>query len=439
MASVAASYGDSMIFLFLGGFLIALAIARSGLERRIALAIVTTVGDSPRRLVLGFMLATAALSMWMSNTATAMMMLPIAISITGRAAQGGGDPQQTRRFSTAVMIGIAYGANIGGFATLIGTPPNVAFKQLYTNQFPAGPDISFAGWMVMAVPLAVVMLLCAWLLLTRVLFRLGDEALLGGSAVLAEERKRLGRLRPAEWRAGLIFLTTAVLWVAREPVAGFGWAPWLGLGRQADGSRLVDDSTVAMTMAVLCFVVPSEGLRGKPLMDWQAAARVPWGVLLMFGGGLALAQGMQNSALDMYLGRQFGAQLQGAPPILMAGATAVAMTFLTELTSNLACTTMSMPILGSVAQAVGCDPRLLMIPAAIAASCAFMLPVATPPNAIVYGSGHVKLSEMIRCGILMNLLGAVLIVAAIFTLGVSVLGITTGGLPDWADAAAGAQ
>ncbi len=436
VASVAASYGDSMIFLFLGGFLVALCIERSGLERRIALSIVGVVGDSPRQLVLGFMLATAALSMWMSNTATAMMMLPIALSVVAQARRQLDDKQMVP-FAAALMLGLAYGANIGGFATLIGTPPNVVFKQIYVQQFgPQAPEISFGGWMLMAVPLSLAMVLLGWLVLTRLLFPIQGGSLLGGGNAIAEQKQQLGPLRPAEFRAGLIFLTTATLWITREPIVGIGWAPLLSLGRQADGRLLVDDSTVAMTMAVLCFVLPAEGLRGPRLLDWQTAARVPWGVLLMFGGGLALARGMTSSGLASYLGEQFGHGLQGISPLLMATSTALAMTFLTELTSNLASTSMSLPILATVAVNVGCDPRLLMIPATLSASCAFMLPVATPPNAIIYASGRVRLVDMVKAGLMMNLIGVVLVVFVVFLLGNFALGIDLQELPAWAEPAA---
>lgn len=430
--SVAASYGDSMIFLFLGGFLIALCIERSGLERRIALTIVGFVGDSPRQLVLGFMLATAALSMWMSNTATAMMMLPIGVSIIAQA-QSKLSSRQVAPFAAALMLGIAYGANTGGFATLIGTPPNVVFKQIYIQQFgPDAPDISFGGWMLMTVPLSLAMVLLGWFVLARILFPLSSGSLLGGQNAILEQKQALGHLRPAEFRSGMIFLITAILWITREPVAGVGWAPMMGLGRQLDGTRLVDDSTIAMAMAVLCFVLPADRLGGPRLLDWETAARVPWGVLLMFGGGLALAQGMTSSGLAAFLGEQFGRELQGVSPLTMTAATAFAMTFLTELTSNLASTTMSLPILATVAVNVGCDPRLLMIAATISASCAFMLPVATPPNAIIYASGYVRLGDMVKAGLIMNLLGVVLVVTVLFTLGNVVLGIHPNELPAWA-------
>lgn len=433
IVSVATSYGDSMIFLFLGGFIIALCIERSGLERRIALTIVGVVGDSPRQLVLGFILATAALSMWMSNTATAMMMLPIGLSVIGQARQRI-DEGQVNSFAAALMLGIAYGANTGGFATLIGTPPNVVFKQIYMEQFgPQAADISFGGWMLMTIPLSLTMQIIGWLVLTRLIFPLQKGSLLGGENAIADQRRELGPLRTDELRAGLIFFVTALLWISREPVAGVGWAPLLDLGRQIDDTRLVDDSTVAMAMAILCFVIPAGKRGGARLMDWETAARVPWGVLLLFGGGLALAKGMSSSGLAAFLGERFGQELQGVSPLVMTAATAFSMTFLTELTSNLASTTMSLPILATVAVNVGCDPRLLMIAATISASCAFMLPVATPPNAIVYASGNVRLTDMVKAGLIMNLVGVVLVVVALFTLGSAVLGIDPHQLPDWAE------
>ncbi len=429
-SKTAAAYGEPMIFLFLGGFIIALGVERCGLHRRVALAIVAAVGDSPRQVVLGFMLATAALSMWISNTATTLLLLPIATSVLAQA-NSRDDPAGVKRFGIALLLGIAYSASIGGFATLIGTPPNIAMVTIFNQAFPDAPTITFGSWMLLALPLSVTYLMIAWFVLVYLVFPLGKSPLLGGGHVIAEARRKLGPISSAELRMSIVVATTAALWIFREPVAGWGWASLLGWD-QPGKLPAVGDANIAILMALVCFVVPGRGLRGAPLMDWQTAVRLPWGILLLFGGGLALARGMQASGLDQHLGNWLGAQLAGTSNVMMAGGTALAMTFFTELTSNLASVNMSLPILARMAQSVQCDPLLIMIPATIAASCAFMLPVATPPNAIVFGSGKIEVRHMIKAGIWLNLIGVVLIVLFLFLLGVPVLGITTDGVPEWA-------
>lgn len=434
----ARSYGHSMLFLFLGGFLVALAVEQSGLHRRIALSIVAAVGDSPRQLVLGFMLATAGLSMWISNTATTMMMLPIAASVLLQAGQAVANPSQdeSRRlsyFGVALLLGIAYSASIGGFATLIGTPTNLVFKELYQQLFDGrAPEITFAGWMAMALPLSLTLLIVAWILMVRIIFPVGQQPFLGGREVIRSQREQLGPIRAAEWQMALIFGSTSLLWIFREPVPGWGWAHLLGVGELSGGPIVADDATVAMAMALLCFILPGQGLRGAPLLNWEIASKTPWGILLLFGGGLALADGMQRTGLDVYLGQSFGQGLAGTSALGVAASISTGMTFLTELTGNMACVNMSMPILASLAQTIGCDPRLLMIPATIAASCAFMLPVATPPNAIVYASGRIDIRHMVWAGLWLNLASVVLTVLFLYLLGLPALGISYQGLPDWA-------
>lgn len=415
----AANYGDSMIFLFLGGFLIALAIEDSGLHRRVALRIVSLVGEDPRRIVLGFMLASGALSMWLSNTATTLMLLPIALSVLlsaeaaqnsagGTAAQG-----QTARFAAALMLGVAYGANIGGVATIIGTPPNIYFRQFFNDAYPHEPPISFGGWMLFATPFSLVFLLVAWWLLTHVALRLDRQPILGGESVIADELRKLGPMRREEWRILIVFLTTALLWIFREPVPGWGWAALLGLGRQEIAGKSVtfaDDATVAIGMTLVCFLVPSGRGDGKALLTWQSAARVPWGILLLFGGGMALANGMDATGLSEILGGRLAGGLAGMNDVGRTAALAVGVTGLTEVTSNLACVQMILPVLKGASDPLGVDPKLLMIPAVIAASSGFMMPVGTPPNAIAYGSGRVRIADMVRVGLLLNVAGVVLIV-----------------------------
>jgi sodium-dependent dicarboxylate transporter 2/3/5 len=410
---VAPEYGDHLVFLFLGGFLVALAIEESGLHRRIALHIVAAMGDNPRRIVAGFMVAAAVLSMWISNTATTLMMLPIGASILVQADRAGVDPQHRRRLGVAIMLGIAYAASIGGVGTLIGTPPNLAFKAIYEQDMPDAPKIEFFRWMMMAVPFSAVFLLAAWLLLVRVIFPLSARPLLGGSNVVRQELQKLGRLSKAEVRMAIIFFITAMLWILREPMPGFGWGPLL-LG---ENSGLVKDSTSAVLMAIVCFIVPSGAEKGGALLNWEATRRLPWGILLLFGGGLALAAGMHETGLDAYLGARLADTIAPLPGAGKAALIAFGMTWLTELTSNLASVQMLIPVLAQASGDLDTPPLVLMIPATLSASCAFMLPVATPPNAIVYGSGRVQMRDMIKAGIVLNLVGVVFVVAAVWLLG----------------------
>ena len=410
-SQVAANYGHTLVFLYMGGCMVALAIEESGLHRRVALAIVASVGDSPRRIVAGFMIATSALSMWLSNTATTVMMLPIAASVVSQL----GDSPRTRRFGTCLMLCLAYSASVGGIATLIGTPTNVLFAGYFNKDMRTAvpelanePMISFGGWMQMALPFTVVMLAVTWAVMVFWLFPVGGESFLGGREEIARLRRDLGPMLTAERRMGVIFATTAALWIFREPFPGWGWMPLVGLGSGKSG--WVDDATVAIAMALVCFITSSgDGKQGR-LLDWGATVRVPWGTLILFGGGLALANGMQVSGLSKFLGDRLRDGLEGLSPTMMATLSAVGMTYLTELTSNVASLSMILPVLARAAQTLGVDARLLMVPATVSASCAFMMPVATPPNAIVYGSGWITMRDMFKAGFWLNLVGVVLVV-----------------------------
>jgi sodium-dependent dicarboxylate transporter 2/3/5 len=415
----AAVYGHELVFLFLGGFLLALAIEESGLHRRIALLIVAGMGDHPRRIVAGFMLATGLLSMWISNTATALLMLPIGASILAQADRAGGDTLQRRNLGVTLMLGIAYASSIGGIATLIGTPPNLAFKAVYEGAFPELPIIGFFQWMVLAVPFSLVFLLVAWLLMVRVIFPLGSQPLMGGGDVVRGELRKLGPVSRDEVLMAVIFSITAVLWITREPWEPddpseiTGWGKLL-LGEHA---KWANDAIPALLMAVLCFIIPSKSAPGRALLTWDATRRLPWGILLLFGGGLALAEGMKASRLDAFLGNHLAAGIAPLPNVGKAALIAFGMTWLTELTSNLATVQMITPVLASTAKTLDVPPLVLMIPATLSASCAFMLPVATPPNAIVYSSGRVRMGDMIKAGIWLNLVGIVLVVLAVWLLG----------------------
>ncbi len=426
---VAASYADPNIFLFMGGFLIALAIERWELHRRIALRVCLVVGTGRRTIVLGFMVATALLSMWISNTATTMMMLPIALAVIAAMDELGhdDDPRRRENFAAALMLGIAYAASIGGVGTPIGTPPNIAYSGIFRQLFPDREPMSFARWTVMFVPLVAVFVPVVWLVLTRLTCPVAGGRAAAGRDVIRDHLHRLGPMTREQWLVLAVARLTGLLWMTRSiPTDGgnLGWP--LLLERcltPADGSpplfeaRYVNDAVVAMTMAVLLFLVPARGGQGRTtLLDWNTAARLPWGILLLFGGGFAIAGAFQHSGLSAWCGRQLAAMPIESPLALVA-ATCGLMTALTEITSNTATTQVMLPIIANAAVAVGADPQRLMLAATVSASCAFMLPVATPPNAIVFGSGHVTMGQMVRTGIVLNIVGVVLIVALLSAVG----------------------
>jgi solute carrier family 13 (sodium-dependent dicarboxylate transporter), member 2/3/5 len=387
----AAPYANPVVFLFLGGFLLATAMQVWGLHRRIALGIVAAAGTRPDRLVLGFMLATAFLSMWISNTATAAMMVPIGIALADAL-----DPRDGRpfRFGTALMLGIAYAATIGGVGTLIGTPPNAIFAAAAAEQI--GRPIGFAEWLVVGMPIVLVLLPVAWLLLTRVLLptgRLSDAA----AGLLAEQRAALGPMSRGEKTTAAVFVAMAAGWVLREPKA-FDAFTLPGITTFAPG---IDDSTIAIGGALLLFILRAE--RGQSVLRWEDTRMLPWGVLVLFGGGLSLARAFETSGLAAHIAGAVGA-LGGLAPWLVIAATATLFLALSELASNTAVAAMAMPILAATAVGAGLQPLPLMAVGAVATSCAFMLPVGTPPNAIVFGSGRVTIPEMARAGLLLNLL-----------------------------------
>jgi len=421
-------YFNHIIFLFIGGFVFALAMQRWDLHRRIALKILLLLGTSPRRLVLGFMTATWFLSMWISNTAATMMMLPMALAIGGqfRARIAG---ESCRKFTVALLLGVAYSASIGGLATLIGTPPNLSMARILHIVFPGAPELSFATWFAFALPLSVTFLVIAWLMLCRLFLR-GDQVVCAEVGLIEREHREQGPMS-FEQRSVLVLFTLLVFgWMFRADIAlsGFVIPGWSNLFPAA---AFIDDGTIAVAIALLLFLIPSRAQPGARLMDWETAVQLKWGIVLLFGGGFALASGFKESGLSEWMGTQL-AGLHDLPPLLIVMGVCLLITFATELTSNTATIEMALPILGSLAVAIEADPLLLMVPATLSASCAFMLPVATPPNAIVFGSGEVRMSDMMRGGILLNLIGVVLITAAVYLLGTSVLGISLDGLPAWA-------
>lgn len=385
-SEVAEAYGNPLILLLLGGFMLSQGLAKSGVHRRIALNLVKAVGGrGGRSLVAGFMLAAALLSMWISNTATCLMLLPIALAALERCDDA--------RLRVAVLLGIAYASSVGGMATPIGTPPNLIFMEVYRAT--TGIELGFADYLRKALPVVVLLVPLIALWLTRGLGR--------GQAL---ELPEPGRWRPEEQRALGVFALVALAWVTRTEPSG-GWSAWFGL-------PTANDATVALLGCVLMGIVPDG--RGGRLLDWDHASRIPWGILLLFGGGIALATGFANSGLSVVLGRLPGEGFAELPLPVAVAAVCLTVTFLTEVTSNTATASLLMPILAAVAVSAGHDPGVLMFACALSASCAFMLPVATGPNAVVFGSGHFSIATMAREGLLINLAGA-----AVITLVVSLM------------------
>ncbi|MGK2741222.1 SLC13 family permease [Tepidicaulis sp. LMO-SS28] len=402
IAVTAAPYANPVIFLFLGGFWLALAMERSGLHKRVALSIIARAGGHPRRLIGAVMAAAALLSMWVSNTATTMMLLPIAASLAGapKDPKEATDPAR-RAFATALMLGVAYAASIGGLATPVGSPPN-ALAVGYLAQT-HGIHLSFADWMMFGVPVVLVLLPLSWLVLTRLAFKVpaDAQASTGQSSEIAEQRTALGPMTRAEKRVGLVMGLVALFWI------GHPWlAPFTGLTG-------LTDAGIAMTGALLLFALPDGGEKGERLLDWNWAKRAPWDVLLLFGGGLSLAQAVETTELAQWLGAQLEI-VKVVGPLALVLAAVVLIIFLTELTSNTATASAFLPVAGALAMAAALPPASLTVPVALAASCAFMLPVATPPNAIIFGSGHVTMATMMRAGLRLNILAIIVLSAAAF-------------------------
>jgi len=424
---VAPQYFNNVIFLFIGGFIIALAMQKWSLHRRIALKIIMLIGVSRKKVVLGFMAATAFLSMWISNTATAMMMLPIALAVIDKLEDNFG-AEKVRKFSIGLLIGVAYSASIGGIATLIGTPPNLAFSRIIKIYFPEAPEISFARWLIFGLPFVIIFLLIVWQFITLIFVR-GETRLRADVEIFKSEYRRLGKIKFEEKVILIAFALVAFLWIFRKNIElGALTIPgWSGLFPEAS---FIDDGTVAIAIAMLFFLIPSRAHHRGRLMDWHTAVKLPWGIVILFGGGFALAAGFEQSGLSAWLGGQLTG-FSHFPPILIIIAVCLMMTFLTELTSNTATTQMILPVLAALAVAIRINPLMLMIPATLSASCAFMLPVATPPNAIIFGSGRITINRLAKTGVLLNFIGVIIITLAIYVLGRYVFNIELNQFPEW--------
>ncbi len=426
--AVAAQYFNDVIFLFIGGFMVALAMQRWNLHRRIALSILLLFGGGPRRILLGFMVATALLSSLISNTATAMMLVAIALAIITQLESTFGQ-KHVHRFAIALLLGVAYGASVGGIATLVGTPPNLAFVGIFKDQFPSGPDISFAQWSAFAVPISVAMLVLVWAVLAARYLH-GGPPLTIERRMLQDELAKLGPMSAAEWIVLVDFVLLVLLWVSREDIP-IGEVVIPGWQRLFSNPKYLNDGTVAVALALVLFIAPAGRDWSRRVLDWATAVKLPWGIVLLFGGGFALAKGFGESGLSAWLGGQLHAA-ERLNPWLLVVIVCLCLTFMTELTSNTATTQMILPVLASLAVAIKVNPLLLMVPATISCSCAFMMPVATPPNAIVFGSSRLRIADMASTGLILNFIGVVVVVLAVYLLGGAVLGIDVGQMPDWA-------
>ena len=401
--AVAAPYADRMVMLLLCGFLLALAVEKWNLHRRIALSVLVRFGKGPRSLSAAIMAIAALLSMWISNTATTLMMLPIVLALVTQAQAENQDDKENSQFGLLLLLGLAYSASIGGMATPVGTPPNLIFAGQYAEAFPGRTEIGFAEWMRIGGPVALAMLVIVWGALNFVLLRVSPSYRLGDRGLLRGQLQQLGTWTTPEKLVAAGFVLTALCWVLRKP-----------LGFPSE----IHDSTIAAFAVIVFFLLPSgstDPRSDRRLLVWKDAERLPWGLLLLFGGGIALSKGFGTSGLTRWLGGELEFLVALPTPVMLVGI-CLSVTFLTEITSNTATTALLMPVLAAVAGATGAEPLLLMIPATLAASCAFMLPVATAPNAIVIGTGAVPPEAMARTGFALNLIGIVPITVAVLLL-----------------------
>lgn len=419
------NYGHNYVLMLLGGFIIAKAIEIHHLHRRIALGIMRVIGTSRRYILLSFMVATALLSMWIANVAVTLLMLPIGLAIISREVESG----KETNFGLALMLAIAYAASIGGTGTLIGTPPNMAFVGIYQKLYPQAPEISFFKWMQLGIPLVIIFLPLIWIYISKY-FKI-EGSFEGGREVVETEWQKLGPMSVAEKRVLVLFIFTALGWIFRRDF-NFdgqvipGWSTLIGVGDYAH------DSTVALLACVLLFIIPSGNKEGslKKLMNWKEAESVPWGVVIIVGGGYAIADGFAHTGLAGWLGNQM-AFIGELPVLLIMLIIVTLMVFLTEINSNTATANIFLPVLAVMAVSGGMNPLMLMVPATFAASFAFMLPSGTGTNAVIFGSGKVTIPQMARCGFWLNLISVVLLTIIMYTVARPIFGISTE-VPPWA-------
>ena len=406
LSETTSAYGSGTIFLFMGGFMIALAMEKWNLHRRIALTIISVVGTNTNMIILGFMVSTGFLSMWISNTATAMMMVPIGLAIIYQVAEALKDrpeidtSEENFKFGKALMLGIAYSASLGGISTLIGTPPNTLLAGAIDTTY--GINLSFARWMLFGVPIAWTFILIAWVYLVKFAYPSEFKQLPGGKEVIANEKSQLGKASYEEKFVFTVFIFAALAWISRSFLL-------------EKLNPNIDDTIIALLAALVLFIIPSKNKPGDRLLDWNTALKLPWGILLLFGGGLAIAEGFVESGLSAWMGEQL-IGLQGVHMLMVLIIVSSLVIFLTEVTSNTATASMMFPIMAALAVALDIHPYAVMIVAAVSASCAYMLPVATPPNAVVFGSGYLRIPDMAKSGFLLNILGVFLVSIAVYYL-----------------------
>ena len=401
LAETTASFGHRYIFLYIGGFILAIAIERWNLHKRIALNIIQLIGTNVKNVILGFMVATAFLSMWISNTATSVMMLPIGMSIISQLMDNPKTVEnENQNFGKALMLAIAYSASIGGMATLIGTPPNLVLATIVQETY--GIEITFSKWFMFGLPISLILLAICWKYLTEIAFTFKQKKFPGGRNEINKQLKSLGKLSYEEKMVLLIFVGTAFAWITRSFLL----------------QKLIpnlDDTIIAVIAGILLFILPASKSKNRKLINWEEAVKLPWGILLLMGGGLALAQGFKTSGLAEWIGGQL-TLLEGASIFILLLFLIALVNFLTEITSNLATTAMILPILAPLSLVLDINPFILMVGATVAASCAFMLPVATPPNAVVFGSGYLRIPDMAKTGVWMNLFSIIFLTIMVYFL-----------------------
>jgi len=424
---VSTTYMNHIIFVYVGGFAMALAMEKWNLHKRIALKILMLVGVSPGRILFGFMMATAFLSMWISNTATTMMMIPIVLSIILSLEETIGK-KSISKYSTGLFLAIAYSASIGGMSTLVGSPTNLVFPKTLTLLYPGAPEISFTEWFLFAIPVTILMFAAIWLVI-YLIYKPKEKWVGVEQHHFRDQYRKLGRASYEEKMVFILFVTLALLWIFRADIEfdSFripGWSSIFG------NPGFINDGTVAVTMAVIMFIIPTRSKESKRIMDLTTILKLPWNIVLLFGGGFALALGFQSSGLALWFGEQLS-WTQSIHPYLILLAIVAMMSFLTELTSNVASTQMLLPVFAALAVSSGNNPILFMIPATLASSLAFMLPTATPPNAIIFGTQRLQIKTMVRTGFLLNMLGILIVFLITWLFGSRMLDIFPGELPPW--------
>lgn len=424
--AVSSTYFNHVIFLFIGGFLVALAMEKWNLHKRIALRLMILMGNKPAHILFGFMLATAFLSMWMSNTATSMMMIPIVLSVIHGLKLPAGKPA---RFQIGLLLGIAYSASIGGIATLVGTPPNLSFTRIFSIIFPEAPEINFVSWLIFAFPLTLILFVVVFLWLIY-LYHPGKDWGNESKSIFKKEYKKLGKSSFEEKTVFVVFISMALLWITHSGInmGNFQIPGWSQLFPQPS---YINDGTIAILLASILFMIPSKNRAHSRILDADVIAKLPWRIVLLFGGGFALASGFSESGLSMWFGEQLK-WTSAYSPLLIVFIITLLMSFLTELTSNTATTEMLLPILAGLAVSTQINPLLFMLPATLAGSLAFMLPVATPPNAIIFGTNKIEISDMIKTGFLINIVAVLLVSLWVYFFGSFVFNMDLMSFPSWA-------